>query len=62
MITEFPLIAQDFHELRRRATLRLASEFEEQEHVEEALETFLAARSDVSHNLYSNTIQCLECS
>lgn len=58
--TDNPLIAQDFHELRRRATLELAMEFGEEQYLDEAQEIFLQARSDVSQNVYSDTIECLE--
>lgn len=57
---EHPLIAQDFHEVRRRATLELATEFGEEQYIDEALELFLQARSDVSQSVYSDAIECLE--
>lgn len=46
--------------MRRRATLALATEFGEQQHIDAAQDLFIQARSDVSQTLYSDTIECLE--
>jgi len=57
---EFPLIAHDLTEVRRRALLQIATPFGEQHNVEAAIEVFFRVRSAVSHNFYSDTAECLE--
>lgn len=60
IMLEFPLIAHDLVEVRRRALLRLATPFNEQEYVDGAIEVFFRVRSDVSKNFYTDTVECLE--
>jgi hypothetical protein len=56
-----PLIAHDLNEVRRIALHELSAPFpEEQQYVDEATEVFFNVRSDVSDNLYSDSIECLE--
>jgi FMN phosphatase YigB (HAD superfamily) len=56
-----PLIAHDLNEVRRIALHELAAPFpEEQQYVDDATEVFFNVRSDVSDNLYSDSIECLE--
>ena len=57
---EFPLIAHDLTEVRRRALHQLAVPFNEQHLVEEAIGVFFRVRSDVSNNFYTDTVECLE--
>lgn len=57
---EFPLIAHDLTEVRRRALLQIATPLGEQDKVEEAIKVFFRVRSDVSRNFYSDTAECLE--
>ncbi len=61
MLEDSPLIAHDLTEVRKTALHRLSSEFgEEQQHVQEGMEVFLRARSDVSQHLYDDVVECLE--
>jgi HAD superfamily hydrolase (TIGR01549 family) len=59
-VREFPLIAHDLTEVRRRGLLRLAAEFNEQAHVEQAVQVFHRERSDVGKHIYSDVLDCLE--
>lgn len=60
MASEHPLLAHDFNELRRLALTKLATSCGEEALVDQAVEKFFLARSAVSGNFYSDTIECLE--
>ena len=55
-----PLIAHDLTELRMQAMQLIAKDFGEEYFVQEAMERFLAARSDIIPSLYADVMPCLD--
>ena len=58
--SKHPHISHDLHEVRHRALFSLALKYGEESHVQEAMDVFLRARSDVTANYYEHTEECLE--
>eukprot|EP00600_Ochromonadales_sp_CCMP1393_P015050 CAMPEP_0174996254 /NCGR_PEP_ID=MMETSP0005-20121125/289_1 /TAXON_ID=420556 /ORGANISM="Ochromonas sp., Strain CCMP1393" /LENGTH=533 /DNA_ID=CAMNT_0016250635 /DNA_START=132 /DNA_END=1733 /DNA_ORIENTATION=+ len=55
-----PLLAHDLTEIRKRALHILASKFNEDAHVEEAMQIFVRVRSDVIGHLYDDVLPCFD--
>ena len=58
--TEQPLISHDLTEIRTRAMVILATPFNEEMHVSEAMNVFLQARSNITPYLYEDVEVCFE--
>jgi len=58
--TEQPLISHDLTEIRTRAMVILATPFNEEMHVSEAMNVFLQARSNITPYLYEDVEICFE--
>ena len=58
--TEQPLISHDLTEIRTRAMVMLATPFNEEMHVSEAMNVFLQARSNITPYLYEDVEVCFE--
>jgi uncharacterized membrane protein YgcG len=58
--TEQPLISHDLTEIRTRAMTMLATPFNEEMHVSEAMNVFLQARSNITPYLYDDVTVCFE--
>ena len=53
-------MSHDFTDLRKCVLKLIASEFGEEDKVEEAMRLFVAARSDIEPHLYDDSMACIE--
>lgn len=55
-----PMVAHDMTEVRRMALSEIAMRYEEEDRVDEAMQVFLDARSNLEPYLYPDVLPCLD--